>query len=86
MCPYQGLDLTTVRLLQWPKAANIEWLEEVRGIWRHTECDDIVALAIELKFNRVVTLVAVEDQEPVCTLYARSNHSRITFGSSHLAL
>ena len=37
-------------------------------MWRHTECDDIVALAIELKFSRVVALVAVEDQEPVCTL------------------
>ena len=27
---YQVFNLATVRLLQRPKAANIEWLEEVR--------------------------------------------------------
>jgi len=30
--PYQVLNLVTVCLLQRPKVANIEWLEEVRGI------------------------------------------------------
>jgi hypothetical protein len=48
---YQALDLATVRLLQWPKAPNIEWLEEVRGMWRHAERDDVVLLVIELEFG-----------------------------------
>jgi hypothetical protein len=65
MHPYQVLNLATVRLLQRPKAANIEWLEEVRGMRRHTERDDIVLLAIKLEFGRVVALMAVEDQQPV---------------------
>lgn len=35
---------------------------------RHTKCDDIIALAIELEFRLVVALVAIEDQEPVYAL------------------
>ena len=66
---YQALDLAAVYLLQQPKAANIEWLEEVGGIWRHIERNNVVLLAIELKFGRVVALVAIEDQQPVFALY-----------------
>ena len=62
MHPYQVLNLATVRLFQRPKAANIEWLEEVGRMRRHAECNDVVLLAIELEFGRVVALVAVEDQ------------------------
>jgi hypothetical protein len=62
MHPHQVLDLATVRLLQWPKAADIEWLEFVGRVRRHAERDDVVLLAVELEFGRVVTLVAVEDQ------------------------
>ena len=61
MHPHQVLNLATVCLLQRPKAANIEWLEEVRGMRRHAERDDVVLLAMELEFGRVVALVAVED-------------------------
>jgi hypothetical protein len=62
MHPYQVLDLATVRLLQRPKAANIEWLKEVRRMRRHAERDDIMLLAVELEFGRVVALMAIEDQ------------------------
>ncbi len=31
---------------------------------RHAKRDDVVLLAIELEFGRVVALVAVEDQQP----------------------
>ena len=71
MHTHQVLDLATVRPLQRPKAANIEWLEQVGGIRRHVECNDIVLLAIELEFGRVVALVAIEDQQPIFAFCTR---------------
>ena len=71
MHPHQVLNLATVRLLQRPKAANIEWLEEVRRMRGHIERDDVVLLVIELEFGRVVAFVAVEDQQPVFALRPR---------------
>jgi hypothetical protein len=65
---YQVLDLATVRLLQRPKAANVKWLEEVRRMRRYVECDDVMLLVVALEFGRVVTLVAIEDQQPVFAL------------------
>ena len=32
---------------------------------RHAERDNVVLLAMELEFGRVVALVAVEDQQPI---------------------
>ena len=61
MHPHQVLNLATVRLLQQPKAADIEWLEQVGRIQRHIEYNNVVLLAIELEFGRVIALVAVED-------------------------
>ena len=37
----------------------------------HTERDNVVLLAIELEFGRVVAFVAVEDQQPVFALRPR---------------
>ena len=68
---HQVLNLATVRPLQRPKAANIEWLEQVGGMRRHAECNNVVLLAIELEFGRVVALVAVEDQQPIFAFRAR---------------
>ena len=61
MYPYQVLNLATVRLLQRPKAANIKWLEQMRRMRRHVESDNVVLLAMELEFGRVVAFVAIED-------------------------
>jgi hypothetical protein len=61
MCAHQLLNLVTISLLQWPKAANIKWLALVGGVCRHAECDDVVLLAVELELGRVVAFVAVED-------------------------
>ena len=38
---------------------------------RHTECNDVVLLAMELGFRRVVALVAVEDQQPIFAFRTR---------------
>jgi len=40
-------------------------------MWRHAERDDVVLLAMELEFGRVVALVAVEDQQPVFAFRTR---------------
>ena len=62
MRAHQVLDLATVCLLQRPKAANIKWLEEMGGMRRYAERDNVILLAIELEFGRVVAIMAVEDQ------------------------
>ena len=38
---------------------------------KHVERDDIILLAIELEFKRVVALIAVEDQQPAFAFYAK---------------
>ena len=38
---------------------------------RHAERNDVVLLAMELEFGRVVALVAVEDQQPIFALRPR---------------
>ena len=68
---YQVLNLATIHLLQWPKAANIKWLALMGGVCRHVERNDVVLLVIELEFGRVVALIAVEDQQPIFTLCPR---------------
>ncbi len=68
---HQVLNLATICLLQRLKAANIEWLKEVGRMWRYIERDDVVLLAIELEFGRVVAFIAVEDQQPIFAFRTR---------------
>jgi hypothetical protein len=64
----QMLYLLTISLLKHCKAPNIKRLEQVRGISRHIECNNLVILTISLKFDRVVTFVTIEDQEAIATI------------------
>lgn len=68
MRAHQVFNLATVRLLQWPKAVNIKWLEVVGGMRRHAERDDVLLLVVALELGRVVAFMAVEDQQPVFAL------------------
>ena len=38
---------------------------------RHIEYNNVVLLAVELEFGRVVAFIAVEDQQPVFAFYTR---------------
>jgi len=40
-------------------------------MWRYIERDDIVLLAIEFEFGRIVAFIAVEDQQPIFTFCTR---------------
>ena len=40
-------------------------------MWGHAECNDVVLLAVELKFGRVVALMAIKDQQPVSACCTR---------------
>ena len=65
------LNLATVRLLQRAITANVKWLEVVGGIYGHIERDDVVFLAVDLEWGRVVALVAVKNQQPARSLRTR---------------
>ena len=40
---------------------------------RHIECNNLMSLAVKLKFGRVVAIVAVKHKEAVFRLYARNS-------------
>ena len=57
----QAFDFLLVRLLQRGKTTNVKWLQDVRGVRRHTEGDNLAFLAKILEFKRLVALVAVNN-------------------------
>jgi hypothetical protein len=72
--PHHLLNLLAVRDLERTETANIERLEEVGRMGRHAECNNVVGLAEILKVDRVMAVMAVEDEQsmyPSCTALGR---------------
>jgi hypothetical protein len=67
----QAPNLRPVRLLQGGKAANVKRLQDMGGVWRHTESNNLAFLAEVLELKRLVALMAVNDQQLV-TAYCTS--------------
>ena len=65
MVAHQALDLAPIRLLQRRKTSYIQRLEYVRRVWRHAESDNLIILAVMLEFDRVVALMAVENEQAI---------------------
>jgi len=59
---FGAFDFLLVRLLQRGKTTNVKWLQDVRGVQRHTEGDNLAFLAKILEFKQLVALVAVNNQ------------------------
>ena len=63
----QAFDFLLVRLLQRGKTTNVKWLQDVRGVRRHTEGDNLALLTEILEFERLMALVAVDNQQPIAS-------------------
>jgi hypothetical protein len=57
----QMLYLSTISLLEHCKTPNIKRLEQVRGMSRHTEGNNLIILTISLEFDGVVTFMTIKD-------------------------
>ena len=68
---HENLDLMTVRLFKWSKISNIKKLKKMRRINRHTENQNIIVFAMDLKSIRMITLVTVKNKKLIYTLCAR---------------
>jgi hypothetical protein len=62
--------LLTVRTLQRSEAAHVKGLEDVGGVRWHAQRNNVLLLAVLLELQGVVTLVAVDDEEPVRAHFA----------------
>ena len=63
----QAFDFPLVRLLQRGKTPNVKWLQDMRGVWGHTEGDNLALLTEILEFERLMALVAVDNQQPIAS-------------------
>jgi hypothetical protein len=68
--PRKLLDLASIRVLDTREAANIKWLKAMRRVWWHTERDDLVVLAVLVKFWRCMAAMAVKNKQAVDSSYA----------------
>jgi hypothetical protein len=68
---YQASDFLLVRLLQGGKTPNIKRLQDMGGVWRHTEGNNLALLAEFLELKQLVALIAVNNKQLV-TAYCTS--------------
>jgi hypothetical protein len=61
----QVLGLAAITNLQRRKTAYIKRLKQMRRVTRHAESSNLVLLAVLLEFERVVAIVAVNNEQPV---------------------
>jgi hypothetical protein len=59
------LGLAAITNLQRRKTAYIKRLKQMRRVRRHAESSNLVLLAVLLEFERVVAIVAVNNEQPV---------------------
>ena len=62
----QVLGLAPICPLQRCKTTNIKRLQEVRRVSRHTNSDNLVIFAVLLETERVITLVAFDNEQAYC--------------------
>lgn len=49
------------------KTAHVKRLQNMGGVWRHTECNNLAKLAQILEGKRLVALMAIKNKQPVAT-------------------
>ncbi len=72
-CLHHPLDLLAICCLKQAETSNIEQLEDIRQVGRHTEGNNVVILVVELEVSQVVAVVAIEDKEatnPSCSSFS----------------
>jgi hypothetical protein len=57
--------LMSVRSLEWSKTADVQRLEKVARMSRHTEADNLVLYTIAIELRRSVATVAVQDKQSI---------------------
>jgi hypothetical protein len=61
----QAPDFLLVRLLQGGKTPNVKRLQDMGGVWRHIESNNLAFLTEVLKLKRLVALMAINNEQPV---------------------
>jgi hypothetical protein len=67
----QASDFLLVRLFQGSKTPNVKRLQDMRGMWRHTDRNNLAFLTEILELKRLVALMAVNNKQLV-TAYCTS--------------
>ena len=68
---HENLNLAIIRLFKWSKISNIKRLKKIKRISRYAESQNIIIFIINLKFIRIMTLVAVKNKKLIYILRAR---------------
>ena len=61
----KGFELSTVRSFQYAETPNVQWLGEMRGVYRQAEGDNLILFAELVKLSREVTFMTIKDNHPI---------------------